>query len=253
MTDKLEGDLFALFLLFCRIGGCCMIAPGLSSPRIPVQVRLFAALAVTAALAPLLLAEMSTAISGSRESERPLLIVSEVLVGTAIGTMARLFFLALQFAGTAISNFIGLAGIPGIPLEEADTGSPLATLVSTGAVMLVFTMGLHVELLQGVLDSYRVLPAGEGLPLTALMTNTLSVLGESFNLALRLSAPFILYGVIVNFALGIGNRFAPHLSVYHATTGVVILGGFLLFYVMWVDWILVFIGSYHAWLLEGGF
>lgn len=253
MTDQLEIQLFSLFLLFCRIGGCCMMAPGLSSARIPVHVRLFAALSVTAALAPLLQVEMSTAAGRVPESERPLLIVSEVLIGTAIGTMARLFFLALQFAATAISTFIGLAGIPGVPLEEADTGSPLATLVSTGAVMLVFTMGLHVELLRGVLDSYRVLPPGEALPVTALMTNMLSVLGESFTLALRLSAPFLAYGVIVNFALGMGNRFAPHLSVYHATTGVVILGGFLLFYVMWVDWILVFAGSYRAWLVEGGF
>jgi len=253
MTDQLEIQLFSLFLLFCRIGGCCMMAPGLSSARIPVHVRLFAALSVTAALAPLLQAEMSMAAGRVPESERPLLIVSEVLIGTAIGTMARLFFLALQFAATAISTFIGLAGIPGVPLEEADTGSPLATLVSTGAVMLVFTMGLHVELLRGVLDSYRVLPPGEALPVTALMTNMLSVLGESFTLALRLSAPFLAYGIIVNFALGMGNRFAPHLSVYHATTGVVILGGFLLFYVMWVDWILVFAGSYRAWLVEGGF
>jgi len=253
MTDPLESLLFSLFLVFCRIGGCCMMAPGFSSARIPVHVRLFAALAVTAALSPLLQAEMSTAIGRIPEGKRALLIVSEVLIGTAIGTMARLFFLALQFSATAISNFIGLAGIPGIPLEEADTGSPLATLVSTGAVMLIFTLGLHVELLRGVLDSYRVLPPGEAVPLSALMTNMMSVLGESFTLALRLSAPFIAYGVIVNFALGIGNRFAPHLSVYHATTGVVILGGFLLFYVMWIDWILVFIGSYQAWLLEGGF
>lgn len=253
MTDPLQTQLFALFLLFCRIGGCCMMAPGMSSARIPVHVRLFAALAVTAALAPLLQAEMGAAVGRTRESERPLLILSEALIGAAIGTMARLFFLALQFAATAISTFIGLAGIPGVPLEEVDTGSPLATLVSTGAVMLVFNMGLHVELLRGVIDSYRVLPPGGALPITALMNNMLSVLGESFTLALRLSAPFLAYGVIVNFALGIGNRFAPHLSVYHATTGVVILGGFLLFYVMWVDWILVFAGSYQAWLVQGGF
>jgi flagellar biosynthetic protein FliR len=253
MTDPLQTQLFTLFLLFCRIGGCCMMAPGMSSARIPVHVRLFAALAVTAALAPLLQAEMSAAVGRTGESVRPLLILSETLIGATIGTMARLFFLALQFAATAISTFIGLAGIPGVPLEEADTGSPLATLVSTGAVMFVFTMGLHVELLRGVLDSYRVLPPGGALPITALMNNMVSVLGESFTLALRLSAPFLAYGVIVNFALGIGNRFAPHLSVYHATTGVVILGGFLLFYVMWVDWILVFAGSYRAWLVQGGF
>ena len=88
------------------------------------------------------------------------MIIKETLVGAAIGLMARFFFLALQFAATAISNFIGLAGIPGVPLEEGDTGSPLATLVSSAAVMLVFAMGLHIELLTAIMDSYRVIEPG---------------------------------------------------------------------------------------------
>ena len=43
-----------VFLLFCRIGGCLMLMPGFSSARVPPQVRLFIALAVTLALAPML-------------------------------------------------------------------------------------------------------------------------------------------------------------------------------------------------------
>ena len=35
------------FVLFCRIGGCLMLAPGFSNTQIPTQVRLFVALAVT--------------------------------------------------------------------------------------------------------------------------------------------------------------------------------------------------------------
>ena len=88
------------------------------------------------------------------------MIPTETLIGAAIGLMARFFFLALQFAATAISNFIGLAGIPGIPLEEGDTGSPLATLVSSAAVMIIFAMGLHIELLSAIIDSYEVLKPG---------------------------------------------------------------------------------------------
>ena len=43
------------FMLFCRIGGCLMLAPGFSNTQIPTQVRLFVALAVTLTLTPLLL------------------------------------------------------------------------------------------------------------------------------------------------------------------------------------------------------
>jgi len=248
---SVEDQLFGLFLLFCRIGGCLLFAPGFSSTRIPMQVRLFAALALTAALAPIIHGQLVTTLSSVSREQQVYLILSETIIGSSIGLMARFFFLALQFAATAISNFIGLAGIPGIPLEE-DTGSPLATLMSTAAVMLVFTMGLHVELLTAILDSYGVLKPGPPFAVQALMTNMVGVVSETSMLALRLAAPFLVYGVIVNFALGIGNRFAQHLSVYHATTGVVILGGFLLLYTIWIDWIMVFTDSYRAWLVRGG-
>ena len=36
------------FVVFCRIGGCLLVIPGFSSPRIPVRARLFVAIAVSA-------------------------------------------------------------------------------------------------------------------------------------------------------------------------------------------------------------
>ncbi len=248
-----EQQVFSIFLLFCRIGGCLLFAPGFSSPRVPVHIRLFAALALTAALAPMLQETILTTLRMTAREQHIFICLTETLIGAALGLMARFFFLALQFSATAISNFIGLAGIPGVPLEEGDTGSPLSTLVSSAAVMLVFTMGLHIELIVAVMDSYDVLEPGAALELSALLANMVSVVSETSLLALRLASPFLLYGVIVNFALGMGNRFAQHLSVYHATTGVVILGGFLLLYSIWFDWILMFTSSYQAWILRGGF
>lgn len=253
MTADIESLLIGLFLLFCRIGGCILVAPGFSSPRVPVGVRLFLALAVTAALSPLMFPTILQGISGTGKDRQVFLIVSEAGYGLLIGLMARCFFLSLQFAATAISNFIGLSGIPGIPLEENDTGSPLATLASTAAVTAVFVMGLHVELLKALMESYSALPLGRPLEAEVFATNLLQTLGETWLLALRLCAPFLLYGVIVNLALGLANRFAQQISIYHATTGAVMLGGFLVLYLVWSDLALAFIDAYRSWLLEGGY
>jgi flagellar biosynthetic protein FliR len=218
-----------------------------------MQVRLFAALGITAAVFPVLSADLLKSASTMPPDRLVWLIPREATIGVLIGLLARCFFLALQFAATAMSNFIGLSGIPGIPLEEADTGSPLATIVSTAAVTMIFTLGLHIELLKAVIDSYGVMPLGTPLTADVLLTNLLRSLAETWYLALRLSAPFLLYGVIVNFALGAGNRFAQQISMYHATTGVVMLGGFLLFYLVWIDWAMVFADAYRSWLVDGGF
>lgn len=253
MTGIPETPIFGLALMFCRIGGCMIIAPGFSSPRVPVPVRLFTAFAVTAALSPLVLPDILRDLEAIPSENHGFLLPRELASGILIGLLARCFFLALQFSATAISNFIGLTGIPGIPLEEADTGSPLGTLVSTAAVTVVFAAGLHIELLKAVIESYSVLPLGGMLEAEAFLANLILTLSETWLLALRLAAPFLLYGVVVNFALGMGNRFAPQVSMYHSTTGIVMLAGFLLFYLIWVDWGIIFLDAYRSWLLEGGF
>lgn len=253
MMEGFDSHLLAVFLLFCRIGGCMLLGPGFSSPRVPVHIRLFIALVLTAAISPILTEEMAELVRATAQSQIALLIIRETVIGAAIGLMARFFILALQFSATAVSNFIGLAGIPGIPLEEGDTGSPLATLVSTAAIALFFTLGLHLELIKAVIESYRVLKPGANLPISALTSSMLTVLSETWLLALRLAAPFLLYAVTVNFALGLGNRFAQQVSMYHATTGMVILGGFLLLYLIWMDWSLAFAAAYESWLVTGGF
>lgn len=253
MTDNFSSSIFVIFLIMCRVGSCVMFAPGLSSLRIPYQIRLFVTLGVTAALSPILMPQLSGTVSAATPDGRVFMILTEVIIGSAIGLMARFFIFALQFAATAISNFVGLAGIPGIPLEEAETGSPLATLVSSAAVVIIMSMGLHIEMLKGVIESYDVMPMGQELPMNAMASNLVKAVSETWLLALRLCGPFVLYGIVVNFALGLGNRFAQQISVYHATTGAVILGGLLLLYLIWIDWILIFLDAYQAWLGAGGF
>lgn len=253
MTAAPEAQILGLFLIFCRIGGCLLLSPGISSPRVPIHVRLFLAVAIVAALSPLLMNETSERLSVIPRENQIFLILGETGIGLLIGLLARCFFMALQFAATAISNFIGLSGIPGIPLEEGDTGSPLATLVSSAAVTVIFVMGFHIELLRALIDSYGVLPLGRTVSPDVFLSNLLNTLGETWLLALRLAGPFLVYGVIVNFALGLGNRFAQQISMYHATSGAVMLGGFLLLYLLWIDWLMVFTGAYLAWLQEGGF
>lgn len=253
MTPALESMVFTVFLIFCRIGGCVLFAPGLSSSRIPVQIRLLLALGITLAISPLLFAAIAERISIVAPASRPALILEEIIIGSVIGLMARFYLLSLQFAATAVSSMIGLAGIPGVPMEEFDAGSPLATLASTAAVMLILVMNLHLEMLRAIIDSYDVIAVNAFPQSGALLNNVMNVIAETTVLALRLAAPFIAYGVVVNIALGMANRFTPHISIYHATTGAVMLGGFLLLYLLWQDWLTLFLGSYQAWLLRGGF
>ncbi len=253
MIAAFEDQIFAVCLVLCRLGGCLILAPGFSSPRFPVQVRILLAVALSLALSPLLWDELRPVVSNAGSAARIQLMVSESLFGLLIGLMARVFILAVQFAGTAIANMIGLAGIPGIPLDEAESGSPLATLLSSATVLLIISAGLHLEFIRAMLDSYSIVPAGTSYAAQQSAMNLVQALAETSLMALRLMSPFLAYAVIVNVALGLANRFTPQISVYHASTGLVMLGGFVLLLLLWRDWGSVFLGSYSDWLLKGGF
>ena len=47
------------FAIFCRVGACLMIAPGFSNRQVPIRVRLYVAIAVSLALAPMLMTTSS--------------------------------------------------------------------------------------------------------------------------------------------------------------------------------------------------
>ena len=49
MSAITSDTILLVFLAFCRIGGCLMLMPGFASSRVPVNVRLFIAIAVTSA------------------------------------------------------------------------------------------------------------------------------------------------------------------------------------------------------------
>ncbi len=253
MSALATDTLIAVFLIFCRFGGCLLFAPGLSSNRIPIQFRLFLAIGLSLALAPLLLDRVLRDITDGAP-DLVFMIVAETTVGALIGVMARIYLMALQFAATAASNLIGLAGIPGIPLDAGDeAASPLTTLVSSAAVMIILALGLHLEMVGALIDSYQVFGIGDGVPAARGLDSLVSVIAQTSLLSLQLAAPFIAYGLMINIMIGIANRFAIQVSLYYATTGGVMLGGFLLLYLIWPQWIMTFISSYHAWLTKGGF
>ena len=116
--------ILAAFLAFCRIGACFMIMPGLSSVRLPLQVRLFAAVAVTISLLTFLWDRIFPFVDPHPQVLVPM-IVSELLVGGLIGAMTRLYMEALRFIGAGIAMLVGFNSNGGTAIEEAEPQAPM--------------------------------------------------------------------------------------------------------------------------------
>lgn len=248
MTQIVPDTLLGIFLIFCRIGGCMLIAPALSSNRIPVHVRLFLALTVSLALSPVILDKIASGISGKPPAIMLTWIAAESLVGLVIGLMGRIYFLALQTMLTAVAMAMGYGGMPGTPMDDAEPLPAISSLIMMVATALIFLSDLHWELFRGLIDSYTRIPVGEGLSWQSSLTELVDQVGVAFVLALRVSSPFLVYSAIVNLAAGLANKLTPQIPVFFIVTPFVMAGGLFVMYFAAHDYVLLFMEGYVSWL-----
>ncbi len=221
MSTDLQNVVISFFIIFCRIGGALVLMPGFSNPRFPTVVRLMFSMVLSVALTPYLWTYLQDLQVDIKTSHFIPIIAVETAIGLMFGFWCFCFLHASRFAGTFISTAVGLAGIPGQPIDEQNPSSHLASLLSLTATMLIFASGLHLVSVRALIQTYQILPMGK-MPGSLWMVNTtLQLLRETSILALQISSPFILLVVVSNFALGLINRFTPQLSVYFAVTGLV--------------------------------
>lgn len=239
----------ATFLIFCRIGTCLMLMPGFSSPRIPMRVRLFLVLTVTLALAPLLLPSIQPEIKSDAPVAVLGLIASEMLIGAIIGLMGRMFFLALEFAGATMAMSIGLANTPDAQID-GDPVAAVTALITVTAGVLIFVTDLHWEVLRALVESYAAVPVSKELAANFGLVKIVDALTDAFLLALRISAPFIVYSLMINLMFGILGKLTPQIPVYFISIPFVLAGGGLILYFTVGEILQLFMTGFSAWLVR---
>lgn len=241
----------ATFILFCRIGACLMLMPGISSAQIPVQIRLFIAVATTLSLAPLLLDAAPLRSLSADPIPALRLIVVETAIGGLIGLLGRLFFLALETMAVGAATMLGMANPFGIEVEPNQMLPPLASLVTLSATALIFITDAHWEVLRGLAASYHAIPLGADFDSGYSLRQVASTLGDSFRVALRVCSPFFIYAITVNLAMSLINRLTPQIAIFYMATPFVIAGGLLLLYFSVRPLLGEFMTAFAAWLVSG--
>ncbi|MCL4766651.1 MAG: flagellar biosynthesis protein FliR [Hyphomicrobiaceae bacterium] len=240
-----------VFVLFCRIGGCLMLMPGFSSPRVPVQVRLLIAVAVTLSLAPLLLPALAAAVARPPTGAVIVLIVAETLTGVFIGLMGRIFFLALQFMAVALASFIGTGSLPGLPIDDGEPNAAVSSLITLTATVLFFTADLHWDVLRGLVQSYAVLPVTGPMAADLALARLADATSDAFILAVQIGSPFFVYALVVNLMFGMVNKLIPQIPVYFISLPFVLAGGMLLLYFAIGEFLSLFLDGFAGWQARG--
>ena len=246
----MQGLIIPAFLVFCRVGTCFMMLPGLSSERVPVRVRLFLAVAVSFAIVPLIVPDISERRWEPAADELLLGILQEMMIGLLMGLVIRVFIAALQFMGTAIALYIGLGTLPGIGTNENEPEPAIASFVGAFATVMFFVLDLHVDVVRALYATYSVLPIGLGVSPHAGLDKLADALAMSFLLVVQISGPFLVYGLMVNLLFGLVNKMVPQVPAYFVSLPFLIMGGIILLYFVLDDMFDVFFKAFSRVIAE---
>jgi len=226
-------EIATLFILmFARLGTMMMLMPGLGESSIPMRIRLTIALMLTLVLFPI---GLDLYPQGLLENiNRLLLLVAgEFAVGFAVGLCARLITSALQTAGVIMASQSGLAFALGSDLTNSgQQGALFGNYLAILGITLIFATDSHYLVIAALHDSFMLFPPGQWIPVEDFSEMATKTVAEVFNIAVRISAPFIVVGIVFYFGLGLLNKLMPQMQIFFIAMPVNISVGLLLLLVL---------------------
>lgn len=238
LLQNLPGMAFGFMLVVARVGTTLLTGPGLGESDIPPTIR--AALAIL--LAVLVTPMLRIALPPVPDSILTLvgLIVLEIVVGAWMGFMCRVLVMSLAMAGGIISLMVGLSSVLQIDPTIGTQVPALQRMLGLASIALLFASGLYMLPIQAIIGSYDLIPPGTSFDAGGGAQLVTQAVSESFELALRLAAPFVIVALVWNVALGFISRLIPAIQVHVVSAPAQIIGGLALLtaaiFILFANW-----------------
>ncbi len=247
LDELLPAELFTVLLVFVRVGAALMLLPGYGEPFVSPRLRLLFALMISLLVTPVL----SKALPAMPESAAMLLllILGEVLIGTFLGTLARLFMSALTTAGMLIAYMSTMANALTLDPSAAQQGSIAGSFLTVVALLTIFTLDLHHLMLLAVIDSYDLFAPGLVPPVGDFSDLMARTVAKTFLLSFQIAAPFVAVGLIFFLGLGLLGRLMPQMQVFFVAMPLQIAVGIAVLFIALPLILRWFIGSFQESLL----
>jgi flagellar biosynthetic protein FliR len=239
----------AYLLTFARVGTLVMLMPGIGERLITARARLAFALALTLVMFPatrpiLPVTGGPAAVVGT--------LIGEIAIGLVLGLSVRMVLAALQTAGTIVAQQMGLGFAMSVDPGMGGQQASIANFLNLLGLTLVFAMDLHHLAIGAIRASYNLLPPA-GLPEAAdAAALAIRAVGQGFSLAVQISAPFIVFGILFNLGLGVLARLMPQFQIFFLAMPATILAGMLVMLAVLAVMMSVFVESLGAYLADMG-
>ncbi len=219
------------------------LLPAFGEQTVPARIKLMVAFGFTAVVAPSVVGELP-ALSAQEVAGR--LLLSETIIGLALGAVLRLFIITLQIAGTMAAQSVSISQIMGG--AGVDPQPAIGHIMVVAGLAIAVILGLHVKIAQYLIYSYELMPPGK-LPVPSdLLTWGVARVARAFALGFGLAMPFVITSLLYNLTLGVINRAMPQLMVAFVGAPAITMGGLLLLAISLPLMLQVWIGAMDTFL-----
>jgi flagellar biosynthetic protein FliR len=243
LETLLSGSIFQFMMIFARLGTAISLMPGFGEAYVPVRVRLAFAFMVSLALMPMLAEKVPVL---PAELDRFVMyLVGEIGIGLFFGTLCRVILMAVLSAGSIIALQIGIANALSVDPSTAQQAAVSGNFLMAVTLVLIFATGLDHTTLQAAVGTYMAMPPGRLPPIGDIANFDSRTVADSFTLALQMSAPFLVYGLVFTGAMGLLSRLMPTLQVFFVAMPAQLLLGLAVLAVTLSTMLIWFLDSYE--------
>lgn len=226
----------AFMLVLVRMTGLLATLPGLSREGLPLRVRATLALLATLIITPVV--PRPEVYPGTVWSLAAVML-GELVAGLLLGMMVAWTLEAVAFAGHLIDLQVGFSFAQILDPSTSQNASLAGVLLLQCATLFIFVSGLHHVMIQALVESYRILPIGGGLPDRA--TLLIPMLGQLLAKGLQLAFPVLVTLFLLDALAGVASKLMPQLQLFQLTFALKIgVGLAILAYLLrnFADWLM---------------
>jgi flagellar biosynthetic protein FliR len=216
---------FISFLLtLIRISLLLFLLPFFGGKGLPRMVKAALCLTLTLGLWPALSFPASSLPAGIWGIA--LLLIGELVLGLVLGLLVRVVFAGIQTAGQIIGFQMGFAMMNVVDPMSGVSITLTSQFLYLMTLLLFLSLNGHLFLLQGLSQSFDLVPPGALLISTRVTDEILGFSSQIFVLAVKVAAPVMVAEFLVSLGLGIVARVAPQVNVLFVGFPVKIAVGF---------------------------
>ncbi len=141
------------------------------------------------------------------------ILIQQFIIGTALGFVMRLVFMAIDMAGAIIGMTMGLSFASFFDAETQGQTTSISQFLTLLATLMFLGINGHLLLIANLADSFNTLPIGMW-PGNHLFLQIVNWSGILFRDGVQIALPIVTAVLITNIALGILTRASPQLNLF---------------------------------------